>query len=211
MAVGKEATMKLSRTIVYAVHAMLQMAQATSGEPISRSQLAAAGPLPERFLLEILHSLTARGLVRSIRGVEGGFTLARSPEQVTLRDIFEAFDYPPRPFVPTVEGQPLAIREQLLTSLGQASTAALGELEKLTLAELRRNGLANRLSHNGDASVQNGNAANHNGDASNHNGDASNRNGDASNRNGDSSNHNGHASNHNGSASIQTTNRSANS
>ena len=87
--------MKLSRTIVYAVHAMLQMAQATSGEPISRSQLAAAGPLPERFLLEILHSLTARGLVRSIRGVEGGFTLARSPDQVTLRDIFEAFDYPP--------------------------------------------------------------------------------------------------------------------
>jgi Rrf2 family protein len=197
MAVGKEATMKLSRTIVYAVHAMLQMAQATSGEPISRSQLAAAGPLPERFLLEILHSLTARGLVRSIRGVEGGFTLARPPEQVTLRDIFEAFDYPPRPFVPTVEGQPLAIREQLLASLGQASTAALGELEKLTLAELRRNGLANRLSHNGDASVQNGNAANHNGDASIHNGNASSQ--------------NGHASHHNGSASIQTTNRSANS
>jgi Rrf2 family protein len=197
MAVSKEATMKLSRTIVYAVHAMLQMAQAASGEPISRSQLAAAGPLPERFLLEILHSLTARGLVRSIRGVEGGFTLARSPEQVTLRDIFEAFDYPPRPFVPTVEGQPLAIREQLLTSLGQASTAALGELEKLTLAELRRNGLANRVSHNGDASVQNGNAANHNGDASKHNGNASSQ--------------NGHASHHNGSASIQTTNRSANS
>ena len=196
--------MKLSRTIVYAVHAMLQMAQATSGEPISRSQLAAAGPLPERFLLEILHSLTARGLVRSIRGVEGGFTLARSPEQVTLRDIFEAFDYPPRPFVPTVEGQPLAIREQLLASLGQASTAALGELEKLTLAELRRNGLANRVTHNGDASAANGNGPTHNGDASNHNGHVSTHIGNAPNQN-------GHALNHNGSASIQMTNRSANS
>jgi Rrf2 family protein len=182
--------MKLSRTIVYAVHAMLQMAQASPGAPISRSQLAAAGPLPERFLLEILHSLTARGLVRSIRGVEGGFTLARSPEQVTLRDIFEAFDYPPRPFVPTVEGQPLAIREQLLASLGQASTAALGELEKLTLAELHQYGLADRLAHKGDALVQNGNASNHNGDVSNHN---------------------GHVPIHNGSALIQMANRSANS
>jgi Rrf2 family protein len=159
--------------------------------------LAAAGPLPERFLLEILHSLTARGLVRSIRGVEGGFTLARSPEQVTLRDIFEAFDYPPRPFVPTVEGQPLAIREQLLVSLGQASTAALGELEKLTLAELRRYGLAGRLVHNGEVAVQNGNGSNHNGDASNHNGHLA--------------THNGHVPIQNGNASVQMANRSANS
>lgn len=146
--------MRLSRTIVYAIHALLQLAQETSGEPISRSQLAAAGPLPERFLLEILHSLTARGLVRSIRGVEGGFSLARPPEQVTLRDIFEAFNYPDRPFVPIVEGQPVAIRERLLAAIDQASTAALAELEKLTLAELRRNGSANGRAHHGDELIQ---------------------------------------------------------
>ena len=146
--------MKLSRTIVYAVNAMLQLAQATPGSPISRSQLAADGSLPERFLLEILHSLNARGLVRSVRGVEGGFFLARPPEQVTLRDIFEAFNYPDRPFVPTVAGQPLAIRERLLAAIDQASTAALAELEKLTLDELRRNGTANGQMHNGDETTK---------------------------------------------------------
>ncbi|MEX0641983.1 MAG: Rrf2 family transcriptional regulator [Pirellulales bacterium] len=145
--------MKLSRTIVYAVHAMLQLAKETSGEPISRSQLAAAGPLPERFLLEILHSLTARGLVRSIRGVEGGFALAVPPEQVSLRDIFEAFNFPGRPYVPTVEGQPAAIRESLLAVLDQASTAASAELEKLTLDKLCQNGSANGQTHNGDVSI----------------------------------------------------------
>ena len=152
--------MRLSRTIVYAIHATLQLAEAPDDVAISRGQLAAAGQLPERFLLEILHSLVARGLVRSIRGVEGGFSLAKPMEEITLRDIFEAFDFPRRPFVPTVEGQPAAIREQLLTALGQASTAALGEFEKLTLAELRRNGsasrngLANAIMHNGDVSIQ---------------------------------------------------------
>lgn len=146
--------MKISRTIVYGIHALLQMAQSTSDGPISRSQLAADGPLPERFLLEVLHSLTARGLVRSIRGVEGGFSLARPPEQVTLRDIFEAFNYPDRPHVPTVEGQPVAIRERLLAALDQASTAALAELEKMTLADLRKNCSSNGQMHNGDESIQ---------------------------------------------------------
>lgn len=153
--------MRLSRTIVYAIHATLQLAEVPGDVAISRGHLAAAGQLPERFLLEILHSLVARGLVRSIRGVEGGFSLAKSTEEITLRDIFEAFDFPRRPFVPTVEGQPAAIREQLLAALGQASTAALRELEKLTLAELRRNGSANgHHMHNG-----NGDALFHNGDA----------------------------------------------
>ena len=141
--------MRLSRTIVYAIHASLQLADAPSGVAISRGQLASAGQLPERFLLEILHSLVARGLVRSIRGVEGGFSLAKPADQITMRDIFEAFDFPRQPFVPTVEGQPVAIREQLLAALGNASTAALGELEKLTLAELRRLGAASASIHNG--------------------------------------------------------------
>jgi len=135
--------MRLSRTIIYAIHATLQLAGSPGNAPISRGQLAARGNLPERFLLEILHSLVARGLVRSIRGVEGGFSLAKPMEQITLRDIFEAFDFPRQPYVPTIEGQPTAIYDKLLESLRHAYTAALAELEKLTLAELRRNGLAN--------------------------------------------------------------------
>ena len=151
--------MRLSRTIVYATHAVLQLAESPGNVAISRGQLAAAGPLPERFLLEVLHSLVAHGLVHSTRGVEGGYSLARSPEQITLRDIFEAFDFPRRPYVPSVEGQPVAIREQLLAALGKASNAALGEFQKLTLAELRRIGAADAVGQNGameNGVIQNG-------------------------------------------------------
>ena len=154
--------MRLSRTIVYAIHAVLQLAESPGDVAISRGQLAAAGPLPERFLLEVLHALVAHGLVYSTRGVEGGFSLARPPEQITLRDIFEAFDFPRRPYVPSVEGQPLAIREQLLAALDQASNAALGEFQKLTLAELRRNRALNgvkqiEVRQNGDVTMQTAN------------------------------------------------------
>jgi Rrf2 family protein len=136
--------MRLSRTIVYAIHASLQLAEVPGNAAISRGQLAAAGQLPERFLLEILHSLVARGLVRSIRGVDGGFALAKPTDQINLRDIFEAFDFPRQPFVPTINGQPPAIREQLLAALGNAYTVALREFEKLTLAELRCHGSIHR-------------------------------------------------------------------
>ena len=40
--------------------------------------------MPERFLREILHDLVQCGILRSIRGGGGGFTLARRPEDITL-------------------------------------------------------------------------------------------------------------------------------
>ena len=151
--------MRLSRTIVYALQTMIQLAEVPSEEAISRGQLAAAGQLPERFLLEILHSLVARGFVRSIRGVGGGFALAKPMEDITLRDLFQAFDFPHQPFVPTVDGQPPAVREQVLETVSQAHIAAVEEFEKLTLAEVRQIGLASGISQSGHASNPNGEAS----------------------------------------------------
>ncbi|HVT30157.1 MAG TPA: Rrf2 family transcriptional regulator [Lacipirellulaceae bacterium] len=131
--------MKLSRTVAYAVHAMLQLSDAPTGVAISRSQLAAVGRLPERFLLEVLHSLIARGLLRSTRGVDGGFALAMPIDEIKMRDIFEAFNFPSQPFVPDIDGQSSMVRDQLLAVLNRAYSAALRELEKLSLAELHRN------------------------------------------------------------------------
>jgi Rrf2 family protein len=128
--------MRVSRTIIYAVYAMLQLAQAPNGAPISRSQLAAVGKLPERFLLEILRSLVAAGLVRSTRGVDGGFSLARPSHEITLGEVFGAFDCPSAPYVPPVEGQCIEVHDQLLATLQSACGAARHELEKLTIDQL---------------------------------------------------------------------------
>ena len=76
--------MKLSRTVAYALQATLQLAQAKSGSPVPCSQLAATGHMPERFLLQVLRSLVTHGILQSTRGVEGGYTLERKPEDITL-------------------------------------------------------------------------------------------------------------------------------
>ena len=50
--------------------------------------------MPDRFLLQILRNLVAHGLLRSTRGVIGGYTLARSTDEISLLDIIEAVEGP---------------------------------------------------------------------------------------------------------------------
>jgi Rrf2 family protein len=127
--------MRLSRTIAYAVHATLQLGRAEPRVPVPCSQLAHDGQMPERFLLQILRSLVTHGVLESTRGVEGGYCLARPPEEITLRDIVEAFENPLEPTLPKL-GLKQHVRERLLVTLRCVSCAARKELEKLTLAEL---------------------------------------------------------------------------
>lgn len=86
--------MQLSQSVTYALQALLQLAESGEGMLITRGKLAATGRMPERFLLEILHDLVKRGILRSTRGGGGGFTLARHPENITLLDVIEAVDGP---------------------------------------------------------------------------------------------------------------------
>ena len=96
--------------------------------------------MPERFLLQILRSLVNHGLLHSTRGVDGGYHLARPPNQITLRDVVEAFDNPLDPTMPDFDGLPSAVRDRVLVTLGYVSSAARKELQKLTIADLLRSG-----------------------------------------------------------------------
>jgi Rrf2 family protein len=130
--------MRLSRTIAYAVHAALQLGRAEPRVPIPCSQLSRDGQMPERFLLQILRSLVTHGVLQSTRGVEGGYCLSRPPDDITLRDIVEAFDNPLDPTLPELAGLNSRVRERLLSTLLCVSSAARRELEKLSLADLLR-------------------------------------------------------------------------
>ena len=74
----------------YALHSLLVLA--ARSEPVSARDLARFQKLPERFLAKIFTRLEKAGLVDAIEGVNGGFRLARAPEQITLRDVLEAAD-----------------------------------------------------------------------------------------------------------------------
>jgi len=128
--------MKLSRTVAYALQATLQLAQAESGTPIPCSRLAAEGKMPERFLLQILRNLVAHGILSSTRGVEGGYTLDRHPEGISLLELIEAIDGPMNSTLPVNEGLAPESKMKLETAMSGVTARARRELEAVKLADL---------------------------------------------------------------------------
>jgi Rrf2 family protein len=79
----------------YASRALLSLALRGGEEhPTSVRDIAERTGLPQPYLEQILLALKGAGLVRSKRGVGGGYVLARAPEQMTLGEIVAAVDGP---------------------------------------------------------------------------------------------------------------------
>jgi Rrf2 family protein len=85
--------MRLSARADYALRAAIELA-ASEGGHITAEQLARAQRIPGKFLEAILTQLRRAGLVRSQRGPEGGFWLARPADEISLADIIRAIDGP---------------------------------------------------------------------------------------------------------------------
>jgi Rrf2 family protein len=128
--------MKVSRTMAYAVQAMLQLAMLDSDEPVSCSRLAKKGKMPERFLLQVLRNLVTHGLLHSTRGVEGGYYLAQPLKKITLLDIFVAFDQTLVPSIAPLTGLPPTTRQMLNDAMESGASAAERELSRVSLADL---------------------------------------------------------------------------
>ncbi|HUP69099.1 MAG TPA: Rrf2 family transcriptional regulator [Acidimicrobiales bacterium] len=86
--------MKVSTRGDYASRALLSLALHSEGLPTSVRDVAERTGLPQPYLEQILLALKGAGLVRSKRGVGGGYVLARDPSEVTLGQIVSAVDGP---------------------------------------------------------------------------------------------------------------------
>lgn len=128
--------MKLSRTVGYALQATLLLAQDTSRMPVACSKLAVEGQMPERFLLQILRNLVNHGLLRSTRGVDGGYMLLKKAQDISVLDIVEAIDGPVDAGLSAVDGLPGHSRQMLEESLGEIARATRERLGALKLAQL---------------------------------------------------------------------------
>ena len=85
---------KVSTRGDYAARALLSLALHGSERPTSVKEIAERTGLPQPYLEQILLAVKGAGLVRSKRGVGGGYVLARSPADITLADILAAVDGP---------------------------------------------------------------------------------------------------------------------
>ncbi len=86
--------MKVSTRGDYAARALLSLALHGSENPTSVKEIAERTGLPQPYLEQILLAVKGAGLVRSKRGVGGGYVLARPPEQIDLASIVAAVDGP---------------------------------------------------------------------------------------------------------------------
>lgn len=105
-------TMQVTAKVDYAVRAMVELAAADGG-PVKGEAIATAQGVPLRFLENILLELRHARLVRSQRGSEGGYRLARPAETITIADVIR-----------TVEGPIASIRSERPDELSYAGPAA---------------------------------------------------------------------------------------
>jgi Rrf2 family protein len=134
--------MRVSAKVDYAVRAAVELAAADSG-PMKGELIAQAQDIPLKFLENILGELKHAGIVRSQRGTEGGYWLARPADEITIADIIRA-----------VEGPLASVRGASPETLNYNGKAApLGKLwiavranlravlEEVTLADIARGDL----------------------------------------------------------------------
>jgi Rrf2 family protein len=86
--------MRISAKVDYAVRAAVELAAATDDKPVKAERIATAQGIPLNFLENILGELRHSGIVRSHRGAEGGFRLARPATELTVADIIRAVEGP---------------------------------------------------------------------------------------------------------------------
>ncbi len=87
--------MRISAKADYAVRAAVELADAAGEErPVKAERIATAQGVPLNFLENILSELRHAGIVRSQRGADGGFRLARPPADITVADVIRAVEGP---------------------------------------------------------------------------------------------------------------------
>jgi Rrf2 family protein len=129
--------MRLSAKADYAIRAAAELA-AVAPAQVKGADLAQRQEIPPKFLENILLDLNHAGLVRSQRGAEGGYWLARPADEITLADVIRAVDGP-LAYVRGTRPEALAYggAAEGLRDVWVALRASLrGVLESVTLADL---------------------------------------------------------------------------
>jgi Rrf2 family protein len=86
--------LKITKADDYAVRAMIHVACLPEGSVALRHQIADSQGIPPSFSAKILRNLVRARLLRSTRGVNGGFRLARPASEITLLDVIQAIEGP---------------------------------------------------------------------------------------------------------------------
>ena len=132
--------MRISTKGRYAIKLMLDLATNDNGEPIRLKDVARRQEISEKYLEQIISSLKKAGYVKSLRGAQGGYMLAREPKTYTVGTILRLTEGSMKP-VACLEDDP-----NQCSRAGECVTLRLwkmldeaieGVLDKVTLQDLK--------------------------------------------------------------------------
>jgi Rrf2 family transcriptional regulator, cysteine metabolism repressor len=86
--------MKISTKIRYGTRAMLELASHYGEGAIELKEVAQKEGIPPKYLEQVIIPLRTAGLVKSVRGSKGGYSLARPPSEIYLKDVYEVLEGP---------------------------------------------------------------------------------------------------------------------
>jgi Rrf2 family cysteine metabolism transcriptional repressor len=118
----------------YALQAIFDLASQPAGEPVRIAGIARRQKIPQKFLELILAGLKQGGFVESRRGAEGGYLLARAPEEITVGEVLRFVDGPG-----PAKGRTRRKAETPFTEMWQrVDQAVSGIIDTTTFADLLR-------------------------------------------------------------------------
>jgi Rrf2 family cysteine metabolism transcriptional repressor len=130
--------MKLSTRARYGLRAMLELARIYGNGPLPVGAIAGNQNISQKYLYALLTTLRSAGLVRSVRGAEGGYALTRPPAQIKLSEIVQVLEGS-LSLVDCVEDKDLCTRAEQCVMRKvwlKLSKTIEGELEHITLGDL---------------------------------------------------------------------------
>jgi len=135
--------MKLSTKGRYAVRAMVDVAMHYGEAPVILRGVAERQQISMHYLENIFVRLGAAGLVRSIRGAQGGFTLAKPPSQIKLSEIVQTLEGPIAPVqcvddATACERASFCATRDIWVEMGTAMSKVLESVSLQDLAERQR-------------------------------------------------------------------------
>jgi Rrf2 family protein len=86
--------MQIPRRVDYGLRAVIYLSVQDPEKCCSITEISKQQGVPKKFLEKIIQDLMHYGLIKSKRGACGGYTLARSPEQISFYDVIQAIEGP---------------------------------------------------------------------------------------------------------------------
>ncbi len=144
--------MKISKKGEYGLRALCLLAERHGSGVVQIREIARHESIPWKFLEGILLQMKTVGIVKSRRGIDGGYELARPPEEITLGEVIRLLDGPLSPLGSAAELRELMRKNPrnpgIYSVLMEVRNAAAAILDRTTLADVAaRNARARRESH----------------------------------------------------------------